>query len=74
MPRHGSMKNLDLKEWQRMARFIANIESSHRITKAESEKLTANSKISKAANFKSSITAIPKAHTEFQKLKLTVNS
>lgn len=46
MPRHGSMKNLDLKERQRMARFIDNTESSHRITKAESEKLTANSKIS----------------------------
>lgn len=24
MPRHGSMKNLDLKEPQRMARFIDN--------------------------------------------------
>lgn len=74
MPRHGSMKNLDLKEWQRMARFIAITESSHRITKAESEKLKANSKISRAANSKCSITAIPKAYTEFQKLKLTVNS
>lgn len=39
MPRHGSMKNLDLKEWQRMARFIADTESSQFQLKSQERRI-----------------------------------